>query len=71
MNKEQIIALSNEYPLNISGYAKSIEKINASTQPLFEVKSDVSECQNHLDDDFMAFLQAGGHLDLQAIPLSI
>lgn len=71
MNKDQILALSSKHKIDVSPCAAILEKASRSAYPLLDTKSDVEECQNHLDSDFMKFLASGGHLDVNILPVAV
>lgn len=71
LSAQEIIELSNKYPIDTSSCVSVFEKAAVIVSPSAEVVNELGECGNHLDEDFMALLEKGVHLDLSILPLSI
>lgn len=69
LNKEQIIALSDKYPIDLSACIEPIRKAKETVANL-DSQCVIDECENHLDEDFMDLLTKGEHLNLSFLPLS-
>lgn len=61
--KEKAIEISNKFPF--SPFSTAASAANGHK----ESDGNVSECDNHLDVQFMSLLDQGAHLDINRMPL--
>lgn len=70
LSKEEIIALSNKYPIDLDACVVALKNAEA-TAAVFDTQNVIDECNNHLDEDFIQLLSKGLHLDIKRLPLSV
>lgn len=64
-NLERALAISSKYPF--SEYKTEAHAIREAEAALDG--RAISDCQNHLDVEFMGLLEQGAHLDAETLPL--
>lgn len=70
LSKEEIIALSDKYPIILDAYDVVLKKIETVISAVVDQQKYIGELDNHLDHDFMKSLENGDYLDTDSLPIS-